>query len=219
MFGKRGGGNNAGGFGKSPGLSTEIKETISNVAEPAETLTGAPAESGQSAAPADAVSDQAAAPSPQSANPAQSAAPAAPAAAQVRTEKPEPMPNLMTQKPVESVQEKSEHYYDVKTTVFSALIDTIDLSQLSKLDNDGAREEIRDIVNDIISIKNIVMSIAEQEELLSDICNDVLVTDRSSLCWSAMISPTSWSTAPTTPISKSTARSSGHASSSATMTN
>ena len=37
-----------------------------------------------------------------------------------------------------------------------------------------AREEIRDIVNEIIAIKNIVMSIAEQEELLDDICNDVL---------------------------------------------
>ena len=31
-----------------------------------------------------------------------------------------------------------------------------------------------DIVNEIIAIKNIVMSIAEQEELLDDICNDVL---------------------------------------------
>ena len=39
---------------------------------------------------------------------------------------------------------------------------------------DSAREEIRDIVNDIIAIKNFAMSIAEQEELLEDICNDVL---------------------------------------------
>ena len=38
----------------------------------------------------------------------------------------------------------------------------------------SAREEIRDIVNEIIAIKNIVMSISEQEELLDDICNDVL---------------------------------------------
>ena len=39
---------------------------------------------------------------------------------------------------------------------------------------DQAREEIRDIVNEIIAVKNVVMSIAEQEELLEDICNDVL---------------------------------------------
>ncbi|MCO5732778.1 CpaF family protein [Rhizobium sp. SSA_523] len=69
---------------------------------------------------------------------------------------------------------RNEGYYDTKAQVFSALIDTIDLSQLSKLDVESAREEIRDIVNDIITIKNFAMSIAEQEELLDDICNDVL---------------------------------------------
>ena len=58
--------------------------------------------------------------------------------------------------------------------MFGALIEAIDLGQLAKLDADSAREEIRDIVNEIIAIKNIVMSIAEQEDLLDDICNDVL---------------------------------------------
>jgi pilus assembly protein CpaF len=69
---------------------------------------------------------------------------------------------------------RSESYYEVKGTIFGALIEAIDLAQLAKLDADSAREEIRDIVNEIISIKNIVMSIAEQEDLLDDICNDVL---------------------------------------------
>ena len=69
---------------------------------------------------------------------------------------------------------RTEDYYDTKSQVFSALIDTIDLSQLAKLDTESAREEIRDIVNDIITIKNFAMSISEQEELLEDICNDVL---------------------------------------------
>ncbi|MBV2183461.1 MAG: CpaF family protein, partial [Rhizobium sp.] len=69
---------------------------------------------------------------------------------------------------------RTQDYYDTKSQVFSALIDTIDLSQLAKLDGESAREEIRDIVNDIITIKNFAMSISEQEELLEDICNDVL---------------------------------------------
>jgi pilus assembly protein CpaF len=69
---------------------------------------------------------------------------------------------------------KSETYYEVKGSIFSALIEAIDLAQLARLDSDSAREEIRDIVNEIIAIKNVVMSIAEQEELLDDICNDVL---------------------------------------------
>jgi pilus assembly protein CpaF len=80
--------------------------------------------------------------------------------------RPEPVP--------EPQRKHSEEYYDVKTTVFNALIDTIDLTQLAKLDGPAAREEIRDIVSEIIQIKNVVMSIAEQEELLEDICNDVL---------------------------------------------
>ncbi len=69
---------------------------------------------------------------------------------------------------------RSETYYETKGTIFGALIEAIDLAQLARLDADSAREEIRDIVNEIISIKNIVMSISEQEELLDDICNDVL---------------------------------------------
>ena len=63
---------------------------------------------------------------------------------------------------------------DVIDASWRALIDAIDLSQLAKMDADTARDEVRDIVNEIISIKNVVMSIAEQEQLLQDICNDVL---------------------------------------------
>jgi pilus assembly protein CpaF len=76
--------------------------------------------------------------------------------------------------PVAVETSRSESYYDTKGTVFGALIEAIDLSQLARLDADSAREEIRDIVNEIVAIKNIVMSISEQEDLLTDICNDVL---------------------------------------------
>jgi pilus assembly protein CpaF len=69
---------------------------------------------------------------------------------------------------------RSESYYDIKSTIFNALIDAIDLTQLAQLDREAARDEIRDIVNEIIALKDVVMSIAEQEELLEDICNDVL---------------------------------------------
>jgi pilus assembly protein CpaF len=69
---------------------------------------------------------------------------------------------------------RSDEYYQTKSLIFGALIEAIDLSQLSKLDSENAREEIRDIVNEIIAIKNVVLSISEQEDLLDDICNDVL---------------------------------------------
>src|SRR5574337_1179812 len=71
-------------------------------------------------------------------------------------------------------ERRSDSYYQTKSQIFGALIDAIDLAALSKLDSDTAREEIRDIVHEIITIKNLVLSIAEQEDLLDDICNDVL---------------------------------------------
>eukprot|EP00873_Tetraselmis_striata_P032324 jgi/Tetstr1/452588/TSEL_039624.t1 len=69
---------------------------------------------------------------------------------------------------------RDKNYFQTKSSIFSALIDSIDLSQLAAMDQDSAREEIRDIVAEIIALKNFVMSIAEQEDLLDDICNDVL---------------------------------------------
>jgi pilus assembly protein CpaF len=92
-------------------------------------------------------------------------APTGRAAAQAKPPAPPPVPTEMP---------RSETYYETKAAIFNALIEAIDLAQLARLDTDSAREEIRDIVNEIIAIKSIVMSISEQEELLDDICNDVL---------------------------------------------
>jgi pilus assembly protein CpaF len=101
-------------------------------------------------------------------------APTAPSAQPAVIAEARPKPAPAPQAAVDQQRRHSEEYYDVKTTVFNALIDTIDLTQLAKLEVAAAREEIRDIVSEIIQIKNVVMSIAEQEELLEDICNDVL---------------------------------------------
>jgi hypothetical protein len=140
------------------------------------------------------------APSPVSA-PAAEAAPA-----------PAPMPQAPAPRrdepPAKRRSTRNEAYYDTKSQVFSALIDTIDLSQLAKLDAESAREEIRDIVNDIITIKNFALSIAEQESCSTTSATMFSATARSSRCWRATTSPTSWSTAPTRSTSKSPARSS-----------
>ena len=74
--------------------------------------------------------------------------------------------------PVDAARDKE--YFQTKSAIFNALIDSIDLSQLATMDQDAAREEIRDIVAEIIALKSIIMSISEQEDLLEDICNDVL---------------------------------------------
>jgi pilus assembly protein CpaF len=100
--------------------------------------------------------------------------PAAPAPSAVAPKPKAPTPPPPPPEAAPAEEFRSEAYYRVKSTIFNALIETIDLAQLAQLDPESARDEIRDIVAEIISIKNVVMSIAEQESLLDDICNDVL---------------------------------------------
>jgi pilus assembly protein CpaF len=109
-----------------------------------------------------------------SAAPRTALAAAAPPAVQ-RLVAPEPAREVQQNQMVMPVETKRpDEYYQTKSMIFGALIEAIDLSQLAKLDGEAAREEIRDIINEIIALKNVVMSISEQEELLDDICNDVL---------------------------------------------
>jgi len=68
----------------------------------------------------------------------------------------------------------NQDYYALKQSVFQALIDAIDVAQLSKLDAGRARAEIGMIIGDIVVAKKVVMSTAEQNALLADICNDIL---------------------------------------------
>ena len=106
--------------------------------------------------------------------PAQPTAPAAPAPAGVVEGGRSPIPSvglgapLVTApttsrpaaapppQPIAPTATDSRHtdaYYDTKGQIFGALIEAIDLGQLAKLDADSAREEIRDIINEIIAIK------------------------------------------------------------------
>jgi len=88
---------------------------------------------------------------------------------------PTPAPAAAPESAARGAQDRrSDGYFQTKAMIFGALIEAIDLAALAKLDPDSAREEIRDIVHEIVAIKNLVLSISEQEDLLDDICNDVL---------------------------------------------
>ncbi|MEE2565795.1 CpaF family protein [Hyphobacterium marinum] len=145
-------------FGKRDGVTVPKPATLTEPvqrAEPAQPRPAAPSAQKPAAKPE-----------------AKSAAPAAPQSAPKAPKLREKAPVKPAATPAASG--RSEQYYAIKTTIFNALIDTIDLGALSRLDTETAAEEIRDIVTEIISIKNVAMSIAEQEQLLQDICNDVL---------------------------------------------
>ena len=68
----------------------------------------------------------------------------------------------------------SEEYYETKATIFNALFETIDVSALAGMQPDKAREEIRTIVDEIIAIRNVRLSVSEQNQLITEICDDIL---------------------------------------------
>ncbi|MBF0267456.1 MAG: CpaF family protein [Alphaproteobacteria bacterium] len=69
---------------------------------------------------------------------------------------------------------ESTRLQDVKIGIFNDLINSVDLTEISKLSPAQVREEITDIVAEIISMRNLVLSQAETQTVIADICNDVL---------------------------------------------
>jgi pilus assembly protein CpaF len=69
---------------------------------------------------------------------------------------------------------KSNEYYNIKQELFNALIEIVDVVQITKMNPTEARAEIRDVVNEIVIAKKVPMSLTERQELTEDICNDVL---------------------------------------------
>lgn len=89
--------------------------------------------------------------------------------------KPAPPPPQALPPEAESLFGDAEQKYnEMKQSIFGALVEAVDLTELSKLDSVSVREEITDIVGEIIAMKNMVLSANEQSKLINDICNDVL---------------------------------------------
>jgi pilus assembly protein CpaF len=98
------------------------------------------------------------------------AAPKAPTNAQASARKSAPAAS-----PAEEPYEiKSNEYYEIKQEIFNALIEVVDVVQITKMNPANARIEIRDVVNEIIVAKKVPMSLGERQDLIEDICNDVL---------------------------------------------
>jgi pilus assembly protein CpaF len=94
----------------------------------------------------------------------------APASAAVRAPAPAAVPAAQPAKTVELEQRLS----DIKIAIFNDLINSVDPAELSKLAPQQVREEISDIVAEIITMRSLVLSAAEQQVVITDICNDVL---------------------------------------------
>lgn len=65
-------------------------------------------------------------------------------------------------------------YFALKKDLLAALIEAIDVAQLTALDVADARTEIRVIANEIMAVRNVALSASDQSDLIEDLCNDVL---------------------------------------------
>jgi pilus assembly protein CpaF len=72
------------------------------------------------------------------------------------------------------VYERSDAFYETKKQTFAALIESIDLAALAKMPGGAARKEIREVADEILKLGTAPLSGVERDELLEEICNDVL---------------------------------------------
>ena len=71
-------------------------------------------------------------------------------------------------------QEAIDRFYRTKDSIYDALIETIDITQLSEMTRAKAEEEVTDIVKEIMQLRRISLPIVEQDILLRQICEDLL---------------------------------------------
>ena len=77
-------------------------------------------------------------------------------------------------RPERKSSSRGEEFYAIKADVFAALVEAMDMTRIAQLDRSEAVREISAISEDIIAVKNHVMSTNEQRELIGEICDDVL---------------------------------------------
>ncbi|MEM7059411.1 MAG: CpaF family protein [Pseudomonadota bacterium] len=128
---------------------------------------------------------------PPQARPAADQAAAAPAAAPSPAQQPvaqpeatapapqAPPPRARREKPENDSldsdrQAKIKLFYETKDSIYAALIETIDITQLSSMTREKAQEEVTDIVKEIMKVRRISLPIVEQDILLRQICEDLL---------------------------------------------
>ena len=92
-------------------------------------------------------------------------------------------PSFSFNKPSETVSDETTEFSltsnqqkyspEVKQEVLDTLIGTVNLSELSNLDEASARDEVKDVVNEIVNLRKLQISMAAQEALIEDICDDI----------------------------------------------
>ena len=70
--------------------------------------------------------------------------------------------------------DRDDRFDSIQIAVFNALLESIDLNDLGRMSTEDQREELADVISEIVNIKGFVLSGSEQERLIDDVCNDIL---------------------------------------------
>jgi pilus assembly protein CpaF len=127
---------------------------------------------GKRTTPLNVVPTAAPPPKPAEAKPALQTVPSPTPAAKGKTEVP-PAAAEAKSAPAKSAG-LEQRLEEIKGKVFADLIETVDLGELSKMSMQAVREELSDIIAEIMSMRNFTLSAVEQESVIAEICNDVL---------------------------------------------
>jgi pilus assembly protein CpaF len=74
----------------------------------------------------------------------------------------------------QSLEDKVAAFYETKDAIYEALIETIDITLLSRMSPERARQEVQDIVKEIMALRRITLPMVEQDRMLRQVCDDLL---------------------------------------------
>lgn len=69
---------------------------------------------------------------------------------------------------------RSDGYFNVKAQIHTAIVEAVNLTELAKLSQTSARQEIRKLVREIVKARQALLSPGEEEYIVEDICDDML---------------------------------------------
>jgi pilus assembly protein CpaF len=69
---------------------------------------------------------------------------------------------------------RSDGYFNVKAQILGAIVEMVNLSELAKLNQAAARQEIRKVISEIVQVRQAPLSTEEEEYIVGDVCDDML---------------------------------------------
>ncbi|MGE4064148.1 MAG: CpaF family protein [Rhodospirillaceae bacterium] len=73
-----------------------------------------------------------------------------------------------------SGKDPDERIQRIKAAIFKDLLESVNLAELAKVPGERVREEIADVIVEIIAMRNMILSAMEQQTITREICDDVL---------------------------------------------